>query len=121
MAESKQYITKKLENGQIFISEDVIATVALHTMSELECFAGLFSKLGTDIAELLRKNRAKGLKIVIGTDNAVSVDCNIMIHYGFNVVEAAKQIQSNVRTEVEAVAGVKVTAVNVNVCGIVRK
>lgn len=121
VAENKQYITKLQDHGKILISEDVIATIVLQALSESEGFAGLSTKAGADIAELIGKNWGKGIKITISESNIVKIECAVLIKYGFSVVDVAKEIQHNVTSEVESVAAVKVTGVNVNVCGIVRK
>ena len=121
MADNKQYISQKQKNGDILISEDVVATVALQAMTEIEGFAGLSTKPGADIAEFIGKHWGKGVKIIIGDDNALTVDCNVIIYYGYNVVNTAQEIQASVLSALESVTGVKVLAVNVNVCGIARK
>lgn len=121
MAENKQYITKLQENGKIMISEDVVATIALQALADIEGFAGLSSKPGADIAELIKKNWGKGIKIAISPENKVTVDCSILVYYGCNVVETAKEIQKCITSEIESAAAVHVAGVNVNVCGIVRK
>lgn len=36
MAEYKQYITQIQENGSVMISEDVVATIVAHALSEVE-------------------------------------------------------------------------------------
>ena len=41
MAESKQYITQIQDNGNVMISEDVIATIVAHAASEFEGVVGL--------------------------------------------------------------------------------
>lgn len=121
MVENKQYITHRQENGRVMISEDVVAVIVLQTVREIEGFAGLSTKPGADIAELIGKNWGKGVKISISADNELTVECNVLLTYGSNVVEVAKQMQSSIASEVESVTSVKVTEVNVNVCGIVRK
>ena len=121
MAENKQYITHLQENGRVMISEDVVAAIVLQSVREIEGFAGLSTKPGADIADLIGKNWGKGIKITISADNELAVECNVLIHYGCSVVDVARQMQASVASEVESVTGVKVTAVNVNVCGIVRK
>lgn len=123
MAESKQqYITQAQENGSVMISEDVIATIVGNAAGEVEGVAGLSVKPGADIAEIIgKKNWGKGMKIVIGEDNEISIDCNVNIVYGQSVVTVASAVQQAVAAAVESMAGVKVSSVNVNVCGIVRK
>ena len=122
MAESKQYITQVQDNGTVLISEDVIATIVTHAVEDVEGVVGLNVKPGADIVELIgKKNWGKGLKITIGEDDALSIDCNITVAYGQSVVSVAKAVQDSVTNALESMAGVKIAAVNVNVCGIVRK
>ena len=121
MAEYKQYITQIQEGGNVMISEDVIATIVEHTMTEVEGVDSFSTKPGADIADLIGKNWGKGMKIQIAEDNSVTISCNIAVKYGHSVVEVAKNIQTVLTNAVESMAGVKVSSVNVNVCGIVRK
>lgn len=121
MAENKQYITHLQENGRVMISEDVVAAVVLQAVRETEGFAGLSTKPGADIADLIGKNWGKGIKISISADNELDVESNVLVYYGCSVVAVAQQMQLNIASQVESVTGVKVTAVNVNVCGIARK
>ena len=66
MSESKQYITQKQENGSVMISEEVIAVIVEHAVTEVEGVAGLAPKPGADIADLIgKKNWGKGMKSVI--------------------------------------------------------
>ena len=122
MAENKQYITQTQENGTVMISEDVIAEIVAHAASEVEGVVGLSVKPGADIADLIgKKSRAKGLKIVIAEDNSVSIDCNVNVSYGQSVVTVAKAVQDAVTNALETMAGLTISAVNVNVCGITRQ
>lgn len=120
MAEYKQYITQIQEGGNVMISEDVITTIVEHTMTEVEGVDSFSTKPGADIADLIGKNWGKGMKIQIADDNSVAISCNVTIKYGYSVVDVAKNVQNALTSAVESMAGVKVTNVNVNVCGIVR-
>lgn len=122
MAENKQYIIQQQENGTVMISEDVIATIVSNAVTEVEGVVGLSTKPGADIADMIgKKNWGKGMKIVIGEDDDVSIDCNVNIGYGQSVVAVAKSVQDAVTTALESTAGIKVAAVNINVCGIIRQ
>ena len=122
MADTKQYITQVQENGTVIISEDVITTIVSNAISEVEGIVGLNVKPGADIADMIgKKNWGKGLKITIDEADAVSIDCNVNIGYGQSVVNVAKAVQESVTAALESIAGIKVAAVNVNVCGIIRQ
>ena len=121
MADNKQYVTQVQENGTVMISEDVIATIVANSVSDVEGIIGLTTKPGADIADKFgMKNWGKGMKIVIGEDNELTISCNVQIVYGSSVIEVAKNAQQAVASAVENAAGVKVKEVNINVCGIVR-
>lgn len=122
MAESKQYITQPQENGNVLISEDVLSTIVSQALADVDGVIGLSVKPGADIAEIIgKKNWGKGMKITILPDNSLRVDCNILIAYGQSVVSVAKTAQETVSSALESMANIKVAAVNINVCGIVRQ
>jgi len=122
MADNKQYITQIQENGTVMISEDVIATIVANAVKDVEGVAGLNVKPGADIAEMIaKKNWGKGMKITIGQDDKLFVDCNINVIYGQNVVSVATAVQEAVTAALESTTGVKVSEVNINVSGIVRQ
>ena len=122
MAESKQYVAQALDNGSVQISEDVIAEVAAHAVGEVEGVVGISTKPGADIAEFIgKKNWGRGLKIAIDENNSITIDCNINVCYGKNVVEIAKAAQNAIVSAVSTLSAIKIAAVNVNVCGIVRQ
>ena len=121
MAEYKQYITQIQENGNVMISEDVIATIVAHALAEVDGIGSMGSKPGIGIADFAaKKHWSKSLKILIHEDNTLSIDCSVMIAYGNSVVDVASNVQQTITANVESMTGVKVNVVNVNVCGIVR-
>lgn len=122
MAENKQYITQIQENGSVMISEDVISTIVAQAVADVEGIVSLVSKPGADIADMIsKKNWGKGLKVTIGENDELYVDCNVSVAYGQSVVAVAKNVQESVTSALESMTGVTVASVNVNVCGIVRQ
>ena len=110
-----EYITQAQENGNVLISEDVIATIVENTLPEVEGVV----KGGADVVG--KKSWGKGIRISVAEDNSLTLGCNIIVSYGESVINVAKNVQEAVTTAVESVTGVTVTDVHVNVCGIVRK
>ena len=110
MADYKRYITQTQENGNVMISEDVVAAIAENAVADVEGAA-----LVRDL-----KNWNKGMKIAIAEDNSVAVSVNITVSYGQSVVNVANNVQSVITTAVENMTGVKVAEVNVNICGVVK-
>ena len=122
MADNKQYIAQQQDGGSVMVSEDVIVSISSHAASEVEGVASLNVKPGADIVEVFGKKKwGKGIKVTVDENNVLTIDCNIAVVYGQSVVAVAKAVQAAVTNAVEAMAGVKVAHVNVNVCGIVRQ
>ena len=112
MADNKRYITQVQENGNVMISEDVIATIVAHAAEEVEGVEGLHTR---------KSWGGKSMKIAIAEDNTLTIECNLIVKYGYSVLDVAKNAQLAVSSAVESMAGVKVTLVNMNVCRIARQ
>lgn len=121
MSEFKQYITQVQENGNVMISENVVAAIVGHTLSEVEGVGSLGTKPDITVKDFdAKKHWNKSLKVMIAEDNTVSIDCSLMVKYGFSVVDVAAAVQQAITDNVESTTGVTVSNVNINVCGIVR-
>ena len=122
MAENKQqYIVQRQKGGAVMISEDVIATIAAQAIYDVDGVVGLNTKPGSDVVEVVgKRNRNKAIKVIIDQNNNVNIVCNITILYGTSVVTAAKAAQEAVKNAVEAMTGIELKTINVNVCAIIR-
>ena len=67
------------------------------------------------------KNWGKGIKITIDEDDSLAIDCNINVGFGQSVVTVAKSVQEAITAALASTTGVQASAVNVNVCGIIRQ
>jgi uncharacterized alkaline shock family protein YloU len=118
MSDAKEYLVQPDEKGTVNISEEVVAAIAALAVSEVEGVYGLSSSFTADLAELLgKKNLAKGVKLSID-EKVVTVECFVVITYGFEIPTVAAGIQDSVITAIESMTGLKVAAVNVDICGI---
>lgn len=122
MADNRQYITQIQDNGTVMISEDVIATIVAHAVTEVEGVVGLSVKPVAELADMIgKKNWGKGMKITVAADNALTIDCDVLVAYGQSVVNVAEAVQSAVVAAVESMTGVQNITVNVNICGIAKQ
>jgi len=118
MNESKEYVSRSDELGNIHISEEVLAAIAAAAALEVEGVSGLAANLGSDIAELLgKKNLAKGVRVKMEEDK-VEVELSVLMAYGYTIPEMGKSIQEGVKNAIESMTGLEVACVNVNVGGI---
>ena len=119
MAENKEYYVQEANDGAIQISEDVVASIAAMAVLEVEGVCGLSSNLGADLAEMLgKKSLGKGIRITPAENDALVIDCNIVVQFGQAIFDLAKAVQDAVKSSVESITGLSVEQVNVNISGI---
>jgi len=122
MAENKQYLSRVLSKGTLLINEDVLESIVINAVKEVEGVAGLSFRPALDVIDMIgKKSIGKALKIIIDYDNSLKVICNINIYEGHKVVETATAAQSVIAAALESAVNATVSEVDVNVCGIVRK
>ena len=122
MAENKQYIVRPQENGSVMISEDVISKIVLHSLTDIEGYAGVTVRPGMEIIELIgRRSWGKGVKVAVDEREQLHVECNILIYYGHSVMTVAGAVQDAALNALTSVTGLEQISVHVNVCGIVRQ
>ncbi len=120
MPDGKDYVALPEENGNLYISEDVLATIAAAAANEVEGVGGFTGSLGSGLAEqfLGKKNQGKGVHIQFEGDRVI-IDISILIRYGHTIAKVARAVQEVVVSAVEATSGLTVAAVNVEVTGVV--
>ena len=118
MADSKEYLIQGHEDGTILISDEVICTIAAAAVLEVEGVVSLNTNIGSDLAEMLGvKMLGKGIKLTVEESN-VTIECAVVLSYGYDVVEVAKNVQQSVKNAVESMTGFQVERVDVNVSAI---
>ncbi len=118
MAENKDYLVQEQENGNILISEEVIASIAALAVREVEGVYGLSVTQSIDLSNILgKKNLRKGIRVAI-TEEGVEISCNLIVRMGSAVMTVAQGVQTAITDEVAAMTGVRPLRVNINVCGV---
>ena len=104
-----------IEQEEIKISNEVVAAIAGKAVSEVN---GVYGMAG-GITEVFKgkKNLGKGIKVEVG-EKETRIDVNIIVEYGVRIPDIAFEIQNRVKKAVEAMTGLKVSAVNIHVQGI---
>lgn len=106
------------ENGNINISDEVISIIASLAATEVKGVAGMGNSISGGFAELLgKKSLSKGVKIT-ATENGADLDLSIIVEYGTKIPDVAWKLQEKVKSEVEAMTGLTVNAVNISVDGV---
>lgn len=109
----------KTEIGNVSISEEVISTIAGAVATECYGLVGMAStKLKDGIAQLLgRADLKKGVEVSIN-GNEVVLNIYIVVGYGVNIAEVARNVMERVKYSVEKQTGLTVRNINVRVQGV---
>ena len=81
-----------------------VASMAGHITNEL------VSKLGM-------KNLSRGVRVTV-LEGVVTVDLNLNIEYGRNVLEVSKKVQEKVKSSIENMTGLEVADVNIRIVSV---
>ena len=110
MSDSKDYVSRADELGNIHISEEVLAAISAAAALEVEGVSSLTNPS--------KKNAARGVHIKLEEEKVV-VTMSILMAYGHTIPEMGRAVQEAVKNAIESMTGLEVAAVNVSVSGIV--
>ena len=119
MAENKEYRVRSGEDGNVQISEEVICTIAAAAVLDVDGVESLSSgPLNVEnIAEKLSKSATRLIKLTVN-DTSLSIECGIIVAYGYDVVEVAKNVQLSVSNAVSSMTGFTIEKVDIHVSSI---
>lgn len=118
MADSKEYISREEELGNINISEEVLSAIVGAAALEVEGVAGLGSSFGAEVAAVVnRKSLTRSVRLDLENEEAC-VGVAILVKYGYVVPDVAREVQEAVKVALENTSGLNVACVNVTVAGV---
>ena len=109
MSDSKDYVSRADELGNIHISEEVLAAISAAAALEVDGVSSLGSQG--------KKNPARAVHVRLEEERVV-VSMSVLMAYGHTIPEMGKAIQEAVKVAIESMTGLEVSAVNVSVSGI---
>ncbi len=105
-------------NGDIRISDDVVASIVGLAASEVDGITSIAGNITEEkIARSGVKNSSKGIKLQI-EDGCVSVNLYMNMRYGYSIPVVTAQVQDRVSNAIENMTGLKASSVNIHIVGI---
>lgn len=109
------------QEGNIRISDDVVATIAGLAALETPGIAAMSGGMSEGWAKRLSgRNVQKGVSVEVGQVEA-AIDLRVIIMYGMPIHEVCRQLQMSVREAVQNMTGLNVVEINVKVEGVAFK
>lgn len=104
--------------GKVRIADRVIAITARSAALQVEGIAGMGETLLQSLSSVIADKDTDGVRVGF-KDGSVVLDLYVCVHHGQRVPAVALALQEKVKEEVSDSLGIRVSAVNVNVSGIV--
>ncbi|GAB3793766.1 Asp23/Gls24 family envelope stress response protein [Virgibacillus kimchii] len=107
-------------DGQVTITNEVIATIAGGAAVECYGIVGMASKsqIRDGIAEMLKKeNFSRGI-VVRQEDDKLHIDMYIIVSFGTKISEVAHNVQSQVKYTLSQSLGLSIDSVNIYIQGV---
>ena len=106
-----------LTDGNVNISENVIANIAKIAAEEIDGVNKITKSVTATITDIFSKQPNMGVKVETN-NNEVIIDLSVELVYGVNISEVASKVQLNVKSSIETMTGLMVKEVNVLVSGL---
>ena len=102
--------------GIVKISDECVSVIAGIAAEEINGVEDLQQIGGNNISQLLKgkKNVGKNVKVTLSENSAI-IDLNLAVEYGVKIPEVVNAVQENVKRTVEAMTGLNIDYVNINV------
>ena len=114
----KTFKIKSDQVGDVRVADEVVAIIAGLATTEVEGVSSMAGNITNEIVSKLgMKNLSKGVKVTV-LEGVVTVDLNLNIEYGKNILETSKKVQEKVKSSIENMTGLTVADVNIRVAGV---
>lgn len=116
MADNKNFAIEINGDGGVKISEEVVCIIAGLAAAEVD---GVESLAGGLTSETISKagisKLAKAVRVVDGEESKIVVRMSINIKFGYEIPTVCSTIQDKVKTAIETMTGLEVTAVDIRI------
>ena len=122
MAEDRKgFLISEKESGKIQVADEVVAIIAGLAATEVEGVASMAGNITKDIISRLgMKNLSRGVRVDLAED-AVVVYLALNIGYGYAIPEVSANVQNKVKSAIQTMTGLKVSAVNIRIADVDMK
>ena len=111
-------IHENVNIGEVKVADEVVAIIAGLAATEVEGVESLGGNITNEIVSKLgMKNLSRGVKVTV-LEGVVTVDLNLNIEYGKNILETSKKVQEKVKSSIENMTGLEVADVNIHIASV---
>lgn len=111
-------IHENVNIGEVRVADEVIAIIAGLAATEVDGVSSMAGNITNElVSKLGMKNLSKGVKVNVA-ETSVEVDLALNIKYGYEIPDVSNKVQEKVKSAIETMTGLDVSAVNVRIAGV---
>lgn len=111
----------KVDLGSIKIHKTVLSEITFSAISEVKGVSLVPKDFFSSVLDIFGMKNFPGISVNVDKNNQVVIEVKVIVDYGVNIPDAARQAQDVVRDAIEKTVDVDLKDVNVNIHGIDRR
>jgi len=111
---------EKIDLGSVQIDRKVFAEIISSAFDEIDGVNLVQKNIGNKLFEIFGKSDFPGIDIKVDENQEVILGLQVIVNYGMNIPDAARQAQATVKSTVDKTLDITVRDININVQGIER-
>lgn len=112
--------TDRIDLGSVQVDKSVFDEIITSAVGEIDGIQLIRQNIGNRLFGLFGQNDIPGIDIKIDDKHEVTLGVKVLVRYGMNIPDAAKQIQEAIKLAVDKTLNVDLKDVNITVQGIAR-
>jgi len=110
----------KIDLGSVQVDKKVFAEIISSAVHEVNGVHLIQKNIGTRLFEIFGQKDFPGITIKVDENSDVTLGLKVLVQYGMNIPDAARQVQETVKSAIDKTLDVNLKDINVNVQGIAR-
>ena len=112
--------SSSIDLGSIQVHKKVVEEIIEAAISDMNGVTLLERDVVQKFLDVFRRKSNPGINIKVGKEGQVCVEVKVLIAYGLNIPDVARQIQNVIKEALDKMIDVELSDINVNIQGIER-
>lgn len=110
----------KLDLGAVQVEPGVLAEIAISAISEIEGISLSPGNLWDQLLTVFGQRNFPAIKVNIDENHDVSLEVKIIVRYGINIPDIARQLQTVIKSAIAKTLNIYIKDINISIQGIER-
>ena len=112
---------EKIDLGSVQVHRKVFAEIIASAIQSVEGVDLIQNNIGSRLSAFFGQTDSPGINIKVDDDHEVVLELEVLVRYGMNIPDAARQVQKEVKSAVDRTLDIRIKDIHINVQGIERE